>query len=543
VLIAVVVFVVALGGGAFIVLGDGSDDITIPDSPVAGGTLRLGLERPRSLDPALADRGLQAELVAADLLFDGLTALDPETLEPVPAVAGEWTTNDTKNVWNFTIAEGRTFHNGRAITAEDVKFSLERVAKRGPSSTASVQLELVAGYRAFAVDAAADNLDGVKVLEDGRLQVRLNRPFSTLPLLLASPVYGVVPPEALGAEGESSFEEPVGSGPFRIESRTDDALMLAAAAGADTYVDAIEVDLLDDPIDGYEAFADGSLDVVRVPAERVGDARARFSDEHFRPYGAELFYAFNMRMEKFAPISFRRAILRAIDRDAIVTDVYGGTVTRLDGVIPAGIPGQQDGVCGGACEHDPERAEALLEEAWPEGNIPTVSIDFDEGAPQDAIAERISEDLEDVGIPTALRPRPFETSGGEDEGEVDYQTFVASGEQQLFRLGWIGAYPSPEAYLSPLFTSNAPDNVIGFSNETVDQLLNDARATLDRDARLDLYRQAEREVMGRVLIIPLVQFQTHMVVSPRVQGLQVSVAGTFDSSAVWLADAGGDGDE
>jgi ABC-type transport system substrate-binding protein len=193
------------------------------------------------------------------------------------------------------------------------------------------------------------------------------------------------------------------------------------------------------------------------------------------------------------------------------------------------------------CEHDPERAEVLLEEAFPDGKIPTVSIDFDEGAPQDAIAERISEDLEDVGIPTELRPRPFEVPAGA-EGE-DYQTFVASGEQQLFRLGWIGAFPSPEAYLSPLFTSNAPDNVIGFSNEGVDKLLNDARATLDRDARLELYRQAEGAVMARVLIIPLVQFQTHLVVSPRVQGLQVTVAGTFDPSSVWLADAGGDGDE
>lgn len=539
----VVGLLVALVGGAFVALTGGDDDgLTIPENPVDGGTLRLGLERPRSLDPALADRGLQSELVAADLLFDGLTAIDPDTLEAVPSVAGEWVARAENTVWNFTIAEGRTFHNGRPITAEDVKFSLERVVQRGPSSTASVQLEMVEGYRAFAVDAAADTLSGIRALEDGRLQIRLTRRFATLPLLLASPVYGIVPEEALGPEAAESFdEEPMGSGAFRIESRTDDTLSLVATDNADVYLDGVEVQLLDDPLDGYNAFGEGALDVVRVPAERVGDARTRFGDEHFRPYGAELFYAFNIEWERFQPRPFRKAILAAIDRDAIVSEIYGNTVLRLDGIVPRGIPGHQEDVCGEDCVHDPGRARDLVEEAWPGGEVPRVGIDFDEGAPQDAIAEQISEDLEAVGIPTKLRPRPFESLGapeGEGEDELDYQTFVASGHQMLFRLGWIGAFPSPEAYLSPLFTSGAPDNVIGFSNETVDRLLKDARFTLDRDARLDLYQRAEREIMERVLIVPLVQFQTHMVVAPRVQGFDVTVSGTFDASRIWLADAG-----
>lgn len=512
-------------------LVDGADEPAGP--PVDGGVLRMGLERPGSLDPALADRGLQAELIAADLLFDGLTALDPDSQEALPSVAAEWSADDTLKVWTFTLEPEARFHNGRRIRAGDVVFSLQRVAKRGPSSTASVQLELIEGYRPFAVDGEAERLAGLEVVDERTVRITLNRRLASFPLLMANPVYGIVPEEAVGPVEPPFGEEPVGSGPFRLERRTDDELNLVAAEGADVHLDGITVALVDDPATAYERFEDGDLDVVRVPADRVRDAVDRFGNTHFHPYAAELFYAFNLDKPKYANRQFRRAIVAAIDRPAVVDEVYAGTVLPLDAVVPDGVPGHQGDACPPVCHADRERAEELVERAFPNGNVPTVNIDYDEGAPQDEIARRIHNDLEAVGIPAELRPRPFDSDTGDS-----YQAFVASGDQELFRLGWIGAYPSPHAYLWPLFASEALDNVIGYSNPRVDDLLRRARRTRRTDRQLELYQRAERRILEDLPIVPLVQFQTHAVVSDRVAGFQLTVNGTFPASQVWLAGGG-----
>lgn len=504
-------------------------------TPVDGGVLRLGLERPRSLDPALADRGLQAELIAADLLFDGLTQLDPDTQEATPAVATDWSADNTLKVWTFTLSPEARFHNGNQITSDHVVFSLQRVAKRGPSSTASVQLEIIQGYRPFAVDGSVDRLAGVEAIDPGTVRITLNRPLASLPLLLANPVYGIVPPGAVEADAPPFGEEPRGSGPFRLASRTADELTLVAADGADVHLEGIVVRLVDDPEVAYESFEDGDLDVVRVPADQVPAAVDRYGSEHFHPYSAELFYAFNLERPKYANRQLRRAVMAAVDRQAVVDEVYAGTVVPLDSVVPAGVPGHQDDACPEVCSADQEAAERILRQAFPDGDVPTVRIDYDEGAPQDDIARRIHDDLEDAGIPAELRPRPFESSSGDS-----YQSFVASGEQELFRLGWIGAYPSPEAYLWPLFASDALDNVIGYSNAEVDRLLRRAREIRNVDRSLELYREAERLILRDLPIVPLVQFQTHAVVSERVNGFDLTVLGTFSASDVWL-EGGGDG--
>jgi ABC-type oligopeptide transport system substrate-binding subunit len=107
----------------------------------------------------------------------------------------------------------------------------------------------------------------------------------------------------------------------------------------------------------------------------------------------------------------------------------------------------------------------------------------------------------------------------------------------MFRLGWIGAYPSADAFLSSLFVSGLSDNLTGFSSPEIDLLLRGARAQADRDQRWDLYRQAERKIMAQVPVVPIVQYDTHAVVASNVRGLVLTAAGTFDASRVWLTSA------
>jgi ABC-type transport system substrate-binding protein len=508
------------GGSASSSSGDDRPDGAA--APQRGGILTVALDRPRSLDPAEASPSSQAELVTADLLFDTLTRYDPESGEALPAVALRWRSDDLKT-WRFRLRPDAAFGNGRPIGAVDVKYSIERVARKGTGSTASAQLELIAGYEEL-LRGSAPGLSGVTVPEPDLLVVTLTEPMATFPVLVSSPVFGIVAQEAVEAATPAFAQAPVTSGPFTLAAREGNVLRLRRAPGATTLLDGVDVVFYDDADAAYQAFADGQADWSRVPPSRVDEAAQRFGTDGFRPFHAELFYGFNLENRKFADVRFREAIVRAVDREAIVRAVYTETVGLLDGAVIEGLGGYDGSGCGERCAHDPDAAKRLLAEAFPAGDVPRVGVDYDQGAVQEAIAKAIAADLGEVGIPTVLRGYAFS----------DYQQHAASGNQQLFRLGWIGAYPSPDVFLNPLFRTDAPDNITGFSDPAVDAELAAARATRDPEERAARYASAESLIMAQVPILPLAQFRAHTVSSSRVHDLVVSVDGTFDATRVWV---------
>jgi len=484
--------------------------------------LRVGIERPQSLDPAQART--PGELLVADQLFDSLTAYDPETLAIQPALAVSWKVSPDQRRWDFTLRPGATFANFRTITSADVKYTLDRIAKKGSSSPAAAQLELVSGYRALNVEGKGESLTGVTTPSPDVVRIELDQPLSSLPAVLGHPTFGVVPRESVTAESPGFAVQPVGSGPFLLQTRRDDLLHLVPSPGSTNIpLRAVDFVLEDDAAAAYERFLAGRLDWTSVPPDRVEQVAEVQGAGGSRPYLGELFYGFNLKNPKFADARFRQAIVAAIDRDAIVRVVYGPSAKVLRGLIPDGVPGAQADACGERCARNPGRARTLLAEAFPAGKpVPEVQIDFDDDGTQRAVAQAIKANLEEVGIPAALRPHTY----------VDYLRFAISGQQELFRLGWIGAYPTADAFLTPLFQTGARDNITGFSSTPLDNTLKNGRAEGDEIKRIGAYQAAEKLVLDQMPIVPLAQFQFQSISSPRVSGLVVSGLGTFDATKV-----------
>lgn len=483
------------------------------------GVLRIGIDRPQSLDPAQARSS--GELLVADQLFDSLTSYDPATLAVRPAVAARWQASADQKRWEFTLRPGAAFANGRAITPADVKYSLDRIARKGFGSPAASQLEPVVGFRAVNVEGK-DSLSGVTTPGPDVVRIDLDQPLSVLPAILGHPSFAIVPRESVEAETPGFSVEPVGSGPFKIDSRGDNLLRLVPSPGASgVALRALEVTLAADATAAYEAFLAGRLDWVTVPPGQVEQAAER-GQSSSRPYLGELFYGFNLKSPKFADTRFRQAIVAAIDREAIVRVVYGPSAQPLRGLIPEGVAGAQADACGDRCRFDPGRARALVAEAFGAKPVPEVRIDFDDDATQRAVAQAMEANLRDAGIPATLRPHSY----------ADYLKFAISGEQELFRLGWIGAYPSADAFLTPLFQSTSRDNITGFKVAAVDNTLKAARAEADEATRAATYQAAERQVLDLMPMMPLAQFELHTVASPRVGGLVVNGFGTFDAARV-----------
>jgi ABC-type oligopeptide transport system substrate-binding subunit len=475
------------------------------------GVLRLGLVRVASVDPARA--GTLDEQLLADQLFDGLTRWDPATGEAVPALAASWRVSDDGKRWTFELRPGGRFSNGEPVTVTDVLTSIGRITQEGSSSPVR---DLLAGA-SFSGDTQNSRA----------LQFDLPAPWADLPSALANPAFGIMPADQ---GSQRSFpSRPVGSGPFRLAGRSaDGGLTLRPVRGRGAKLERVDVRFFADRTAAYAAFVDGDVDWSEVPVTKVEEAAARFGRRHFRPYAAELFYAFNMRSAKWADRRLREAVVRAVDRSAIAEDVYRGAVRPLAGLVPAGVTGHAADACGDACTVDVERAKALVSEVTAaNGAAPQVAIDFERDAAQESVAAALERDLEAVGFEVTLRPLALD----------DYQRFAVSGEADLFRFGWVPAYPAADAYLSPLFASASADNVPGFALSTVDDLLAAARATPDPPARTALYQQAERAVLAELPVLPLAQYELHGVASRRVRGLEVGVMGTFDVAAISLADS------
>jgi ABC-type transport system substrate-binding protein len=383
----------------------------------------------------------------------------------------------------------------------------------------------VSGYRAFAIDGTAPTLAGVTVTSPTVVHISLDSPWSLLPVALASPVFSIVPREAVDAPAPPFAESPTGSGPFALESRTAERLLLTRAPGSASYLDKVAISLFSTVNAAYQAFTAGDVDWSRVPPEDVETAASSYSRDGFQPYVAALYFAFNMKSPTFADPRFRQAIVKAVDRRAIAVGVYQSTVLPLNGPVTKGMPGQVEDPCGDRCVHDVEKARQLVAAAFPSGTpVPTVNIDYDEDPTGQKVAEVIKANLAEAGIPAALRPKPA----------AAYPEFAAGPDKQLFRLAWIAPYPAADAVLPQLFASGSPFNLEGYSSPTVDAVLGAARADTDRARRLGRYQDAERKIMADLPVLPIAQFLIHSVAGPSVRDLKLTPAGTFDAGKVWI---------
>jgi ABC-type transport system substrate-binding protein len=488
--------------------------------PIDGGTVRLGLPGPIQADPALASVASPSDLMVLDLLHDGLTRTATDG-EVVGELATRWAQDGTFRTWTFFLDPEATFSSGRAITAADVVASLEHVAAGGDASIAALQLEVVTGFRAF-LDGTAPHIAGLRATDLLTVEVALDSPLASLPVLLASPSYGVIDRASTAAAPEPAVLADLDlSGSWQVSAARPEALTVSRRGGTPGRLDAVELRQYEDSAHAYAAFRDGEVDWAPVPGDEFGAAVAAYGGDAFAPFHAELLLGLRVTGAALSRPELRQAIAAAVDREAIVRAVYPDLAVPLLGVVPAGIPGHRTRPCG-VCRYDPPRARALLAAAFPDGQVPAVAIDVERSPAQEALAAIVAESLAEVGIPTNVRSRPLE----------DHERFVVTGAQELFTFGWIGGYRSPDAYLAPLFGSGSPENLTGLQDAEVDALLRQAEATMAEAGPSGPWATVEERLLQAVVVIPIAQFRTQVVVAPRVTGLSHAVDATVDWAAV-----------
>ena len=218
----------------------------------------------------------------------------------------------------------------------------------------------------------------------------------------------------------------------------------------------------------------------------------------------------------------RRAFAMALDREKLIEEVYEGTVQLANGLLPPGIPGYSESLLG--IPFDPDMARQLLAESRYADDFPEVfytAVDLD-GAPPASVRFMLDAWKEELGI---------EVQAALHEGD-EYYYQLEEIAQHLYTYGWVADYPDPENFLDLLLHSEASDS--RYVNPKFDSLLEAARAELDREARLDLFRQAEQLLMDDAGIIPIFHVKDFVLVRPHVNDFSISPVGQPSISGITL---------
>ncbi len=480
--------------------------------------LRIAIRTPGNLDPALLKD--QAANLIARQIYEPLVRFDPDSLDLIPGLAEKWRMHDGGARFVFTLKSDAKFHNGRRVVAEDVRFSLSRLARKSTQSELAFLLDSVVGFEATAITASAPELAGVSVLDERNVEVRLNKPWVDFPYVLTHPATAPLPKQEFEA-GPAGFKEaPIGAGPYRLTSAVAHGqdFSLKAARSDQHGPRDVQFKIYDDPEGAWRDFNRGLVDVVEVPARFIEDARSRFGSAGFQPVAAGLYLGINVK--KVSDLRVRQAIALSINRAAIAEQVYAGLLIPSANLIPMGIAGRNRTACGDLCKLNPKHAVSLLRETYGGAPLPALNLDFETNASNDLLAARIKEDLGAIGLTVNLQGRDLAGF------------FGALGERNhdLFRFGWVAEYPLADWFMNPLFRSGSLDNNTGFSSPEIDDRLAAARAEPGKTARRAAYRDLERRLVQEVAVIGLGQFRSRWVAPLRVGGFYADQLGGFDVS-------------
>lgn len=501
--------------------------------PVSGGTLRYSLlDDPVSLDPANFNDELSMNV--GKEIFEGLVDFDYSTKKIIPAHAEKWDVKDNQ-IYTFYLHKGAKFQNGREVTAEDFKYSFDRLLDPTTEALAAWIFENVKGA-ADRMSGKAKDTVGIKAIDQYTLQIALEKPYNGFLFRLTHPGASVVDREIVDRAGGkfgnlgAKPEEVVGTGPFKLAQwQPKSAIKLVRNNhyyGQQAYLEGIEFRIIADETTTLNEFRAGNLDLIdRIPPGQKSLVEKEFAGQTASGTIWEVqFYGFNMAKPPFNNnVKLRQALNYAIDREGIIKAVLEGTGIPAGTVLPPDVPEHDSSLKGYG--YDQAKASALLAEAgYPGGKgLPELEITYNSRETNQKIAEAVQAQWQQIGFKTKLKPLPL----------PDFKKEVGNGNFTIFRYGWSADYPEPDSILYPLFSSKA-GNLFSYANPEVDSLLDKAQAASDQE-RVALYREAERKITADAPVVLLYHPTNSYLRATNVHGFETNLVGLVTFNKIWIS--------
>jgi len=470
-------------------------------------TLRLTMENsPRSLDPALSTdtfSGIVIGLSYSTLLrfnAKGELTLDAAKFYSIKAEG---------RVYEFLLKENLKFSDGSSLTAEDVSYSLHRLASPKTNSPRVNLLEQLQGFEDYR-EGKADSISGIQVESSNKIRFVLKRPFSPFLSFFAMPQFAVLSKKYIEAGGDLQ-ESTLGSGPYSLEKfRREQDLFLRANPHYRKRgnLEAIYIRILKEPLTRFAEFKNQNLHIIELaPAqqEMIHNTRSRlYSVNEYNLY----YLGLNMKSERMQSLPLRKAIAQSIDRQTIVEKILKGQAVLATGPVPEGLPGY---LKEPLFKYDAQKARETLAQSNYDSKPLRLLLSNSTQSVQ--LCTLFKNQMEKAGIKVELVIRDWNS----------FKVELLEGKYDLFYRNWVADFPDGDNFLFPLYHSSSTGlqgNYPGYSNSTFDALIENSRRISDPAKRKEMLENAAKIATQDFSRVPLWYKSKVFAVFPGVQNFE-----------------------
>lgn len=505
----------------------------------AGDTLRVNAGTfPSTLDPQKAWGS--AENAHLKLIYEGLTRLD-ENLDTIPAAAASWAYNADATEITFTLRSNLKYSDGTLLNAKRFEYAILRAVDPRIEAPYGSLLNVIAGAQTYrTLDLASTPPSQltyyrsqvmVKAYDTGGklctsytqanclvLKIGFTEPAAYFHTLTSMMMMYPVREDKITTFGSSWWKtaaNQVGNGPFKAATLN--------VSGKSTFVPnpyyrdgAAKYNVAYSYLasaDALTAYRSGSLDVVPVTAVNAAEVQSDpvLSAETAVHSGSCTFaLMFDQQKAPFNDPKVRQAFAYAFDRQKWVNEELGGLGSKALTWIPQGFPGYD--AAETRWDYNPSAADQALADSsyGSAAALPAITATYVNTADNQADWTWIHDQvLSELGVEILLNPV--------DEATYDELTANPETSPQIYLLGWCADFTDPQNWLAPFKTSGGIADLLQYSNPMLDALLEQAQATADPAARLNLYSQAQTMILGDLPVIPLWNNVNASLVKPRVK--------------------------
>jgi peptide/nickel transport system substrate-binding protein len=446
-------------------------------TPKKGGTLIVGMSQDLpGLDPHPSTSTITYQVLS--LVYQGLVDFDRD-LKIRPVLAESWTTSADGRQWTFKLRKGVKFHNGRALAASDVKFSLDRILD--PKTAAR-------GRGALSI------IESVQVVDPQTVRVHLARPSGAFLSRIAGTYQAILPPEA--AQGPAF--KAIGTGPFQLtEWKTNERVELKRfdqywEAGL-PHLDAVTLKPVPDGTVRLTALKTGDAGFVQlIPLESLAELQAAPSRDYVvravKGGGGFSAILLNSKKPPFNDVRVRRAVAMAVDKQEVALGVWRGFARPINEWMPPGTPfffNVPDR------KVDVEQAKKLLAEA---GLARGVKLTHTVGQVANLVpaAQVLQAQLTRIGIDLQLEV-------------LDWPAYIKRQRAMDFTSTNTNFFPKvdPDDAYYRYFHSKGGANELsgGYANPAADKLLEEGETTVDAGKRAGAYRRLAELLADEVPVV------------------------------------------
>ncbi len=500
-------------------------------------------------------------------VYEPLLKIDVETMQVVPSIAESFKVSEDATVFTFKLRKNVLFHSDdcfgndkeRVVKASDVKFSLELACSGIKENEISYLLvDKIVGAKEFNLKSTgkfeAGKVDGIKVIDEYTVEIRLDEPFVGFDKVLSHNSLGIISQKAYEKYGDDLKTHPVGTGAFMMEKFDEKGIILKRNpnywkkdefGNQLPFLDKINMTYSKDKKSELMAFRDKKIDIVlEIPVEEIQNVFGTLEDaqngknvKHKVETESSLktaYMAFACESNEFKDERVRKAFNLAVNRQYIIENYLEGEgYAAENGFVPPMENFPFKDIKG--FEYNPDLAKSLLAEAGYKGgaNFPQleVYVNTKEGSGVYKMMKGVIDQIKtNLNITLKMKLCTIQ----------ERNAAINSGKAKLWRGGWIADYPDAENFLCLFYGKNISDNessVVNdfkFRNAEFDQYFEQALKELNKTKRDQLLAKCDQITVDHAAVMPILTDDFIVMVNIRVKDFKTNAIQELDFSTIYI---------